>query len=104
MDYAEQWQFRHGNDTFWQRCEEAILNVASAIRLESEAIEHHAERLVWAKATEVDPAAALAHMRNRIVTHWLIQSVGASATDTQVGETPGLKQVIESLVNDFATT
>lgn len=26
MNYQERWQFRHANDTFWQRVEEASSN------------------------------------------------------------------------------
>ncbi len=102
MTYLEQYRFRNQHGDFWCRCEDAALTVASAILIEDGGTTNHAARLVWAQSTLLDPSTAVTRMKNRICQHWLIQSVGGEVTDETVGETPGLRQVIESLVNDFA--
>ena len=102
MNYQERYQFRHANDTFWQRVEEAILSVAAAIKTEGGAVENHAARLVWAETAFLDPTSKLTQgFRNAVTMHNLIQTSGAEIADTN-GTWSGLFDVVGSLVNDFA--
>ena len=102
MDMTQQHTFRTAtsNQAFWDRCIEMVLSIAAGIRTEG-AIDDHARRLVWGAAAEKNPEGKVQEMQSRITTHWLIQSVGAAVADEQAGETPGLRQVIESIVPDY---
>ena len=101
MTYLQERNFRHGEQDFWYRVEQAVLKIATAIRNEG-SVENHEARLAWALKAEEDPEAILTnHFRNRIAEHALIQEHGSAIVDTN-GTWSGLFDVVGSLVNDFA--
>ena len=104
MDYTEQHSFRvaTSNQPFWDRCEEAILHVARAIKNEGDQVENHAARLAWAATAGNSPSAILnEQFKNAITMHNLIQEHGSAIENTN-GTWSGLYDVIGSLVNEFA--
>ena len=102
MTYLVKRNFRHGEEDFWYRCEQAILEVAVAIKSEDGGIENHEARLAWAVSAMKDPWAMLTQeFRNAIATHPLVVASGSAIEDTNVTWS-GLFDVVSSLVNDFA--
>ena len=102
MTYLAKRNFRHGEEDFWYRCEQAILEVAVAIKNEGSGVENHEARLAWAASAIKDPWAMLTQeFRNAIATHQLIAASGSAIEDTNATWS-GLFDVVGSLVNDFA--
>jgi hypothetical protein len=102
MNYLQKRNFRHGEEDFWYRCEQAILEVAVAIKSEGGGVENHEARLAWAAAAMKDPWAMLTQeFRNAVATHPLVVASGSAIVDTN-GTWSGLFDVVGSLINDFA--
>jgi len=98
MTYLQQYDFQKREQHFWERAFVAVQTVAAAIAADAN---ETAPRKAWAELALTATDTQVDRMRSRICQHWLVQANGNNVIDETVGETPGLRQVIESLVDSF---
>lgn len=86
-----------GNHILWRQAFVGVLKAATDIRNEDAGTANHANRLVWAIATEQDPAESVRAMKYRIMENATIAAAPTAASDNDV------QFVINSLIDSFAT-
>ena len=86
-----------GGHPLWRQAYVAILKAASDIRSEDQAMENHANRLVWAAEVEQDPAAAVMAMKSRLLQNATLRADPTGVSDNDV------QFVVNGLIDVFAT-
>lgn len=95
--YVDTYYLMHSDGDLWRKAEVACFKAACDILNESGGTTNHANRLVWAHATLLDPAASAAEMKYSILQNATIQSAGDASTDNDV------QFVVNGLIDSFAT-